>query len=238
MAGKFLRGAFVQFMDTFLLPLPNIIIFQFNPEQIVHSWTPAQSAAQNEDDNPLATKGAPGETFQFSLQMDASDMIADGSPVAEGIATVSGVYTRIAALEMLMHPTGGGGGGLLGSVSVSVGSTGISAGAAAGGGVQRAVPASQLPTVLFVWGPGRVLPVKLTSLSITETLYDPLLLNPTHAEAQVSLQVLTPRELQYVEGPLAEVATFAYDFSQKLREALAIANLANSAESALGMLRL
>ena len=116
MAGKFLRGAFVQFMDTFLLPLPNIIIFQFNPEQIVHSWTPAQSAAQNEDDNPLATKGAPGETFQFSLQMDASDMIADGSPVAEGIATVSGVYTRIAALEMLMHPTGGG--GALASTSV------------------------------------------------------------------------------------------------------------------------
>src|SRR6266511_2905427 len=106
MAGKFLRGAFVQFMDTFLLPLPNIIIFQFNPEQIVHSWTPAQSAAQNEDDNPLATKGAP-----------------------------------------------------------------------AGGGVQRAVPASQLPTVLFVWGPGRVLLVKLTSMSTTETLYDPLLLN-------------------------------------------------------------
>ena len=99
MAGKFLRGAFVQFKDTFLLPVPNVIIFQFNPEQIVHSWTPAQSAAQTEDDNPLAVKGAPGETFQFMLQMDAADMIADGSPVAKGIATVSGVYTRIAALE-------------------------------------------------------------------------------------------------------------------------------------------
>jgi hypothetical protein len=78
--------------------------------------------------------------------------------------------------------------------------------------------------------------VKLNSLSITETLYDPLLLNPIHAKAQVGLQVLTPRELQYVEGPLAGIANFAYAFTQKLREALAVANLANSAESIIGML--
>ena len=39
-----------------------------------------------------------------------------------------------------------------------------------------------------------------------------------------------------VEGPLAEIARFAYDYSQKLRESLAIANLANSAESIIGML--
>jgi len=235
MAGKFLRGAFIQFMDTFLLPLPNVIIFQFNPESISHTWSPAQSASQSEDDNPLAVRGAPGETFDFSLVMDSSDMIADGSPVAEGIAKVSGIYTRLAALEMLMHPTGGGGGSLLGGVSVSVGSAGISAGASAGG-AQAAIPAAQLPTVLFVWGPGRILPVKLNSLSITETLYDPLLLHPTHAEARVGLQVMTPRELQFVSGPLAEVAQGAYSYSQKLREALAVANLANSVESIIGML--
>ncbi len=235
MAGKFLRGAFVQFMDTFLLPLPNVIIFQFNPEQIVHSWSPAE-ATEAEDDNPLAVSGPPGETFDFTLVMDSSDMIADGSPVAEGIATVSGIYTRLAALEMLMHPTGGGDGGLLGSVSVSVGAGGISAEAGASAGAVRTVPASVLPTVLFVWGPGRILPVKVTSLSITETLYDPLLLHPTHAEAAIGLQVMTPKELQYLSGPLSEVANVAYDYSQGLRQALAIANLANSAESVIGML--
>lgn len=234
MAGKFLRGAFVQFMETFLIPLPNVIIFQFNPESISHSWSPAQSASQSEDDNPLAVRGAPGESFDFTLVMDSSDMIADGSPVAEGIATVSGIYTRLAALEMLMHPMGGGD-SLLGSVSVSVSAGGISAGAAAAA-EQAPIPAAQLPTVLFVWGPGRILPVKVNSLSITETLYDPLLLHPTHAEARVGLQVMTPRELQYVSGPLAEIAQGAYTYSQTLREALAIANLANSVESVIGML--
>lgn len=233
MAGNFLRGAFVQFMETFLLPLPNIIIFQFNPETISHTWTPAQAVAgAGDDDNPLAVSGPPGEAFDFTLVMDARDMLADGSPIAEGIATISGIYTRIAALEMLLQPTGGSGGGLLGSVSLGAG--GLSIGGAAG--VARQIPAAQLPTVLFVWGPGRIAPVKLTSLTITETLYDPVLLNPIHAEARVGLKVLTPRELQHVSGPLAEVARVAYTYSKTLREGAAIANLANAAESMIGML--
>jgi hypothetical protein len=166
--------------------------------------------------------------------MDSNDMIADGSPVAEGIATVSGIYTRLAALEMLLYPTATLGGDLVGSVSAAAGALG-------GGGasdVKRDVPSSQLPTVLFVWGPGRILPVKVTSLSITEKLYDPILLNPIHAEAQIGLQVLTPEELKFVSGPLADIANVAYTYSQGLRQALAIANLANSVESIIGMLPL
>jgi hypothetical protein len=243
MAGKFLRGAFVEMMQTFLVPIPNVIIFQYNPETITHTWTPAQKAtppARAADGapapNPLAVQGNPGEAFSFTLAMDATDMLADGSPVAQGIASVSGIYTRIAALEMLLYPTGGGG-DLLGSVSVSIGSGGISLGGAAAG-VKRDVPPAILPTVLFVWGPGRILPVKVTSLAITEKLYDKVLLNPTHAEAQIGLQVLTPEELNGVTGPLAEVAKGAYVYSQGLRQALAIANLANSVESAIGMLPL
>src|SRR5712691_61970 len=223
-------------MQTFLLPLPNVIIFQFNPETMTHTWSPAQAlGVSSTNSNPLAVKGTPGESFSFSLAMDANDMIADGSPVAEGIATVSGVYTRLAALEMLLHPESGSGAGLLGSVSVSIGAGGISFGGSASAGVKRDVPAAQLPTVLFVWGPGRILPVKVTTLTITEKLYDPLL-NPTHAEAQLGLRVLTPEELAFVTGPLAKVATTAYTYSQGLRQALAVANLANAAESIIGML--
>jgi hypothetical protein len=240
LAGKFLHGAFVQFMQTFLLPLPNVIIFQFNPETMSHTWSPAQPATAGGSSatqaNPLAVRGVPGESFSFNLAMDSNDMIADGSPVAEGIARLSGVYTRLAALEMLLHPTSGSGGGLLGSVSVSVGAGGISLGGSAAAGVKRDVPAAQLPTVLFVWGPGRILPVKITTLSITEKLYDPLLLNPIHAEAQIGLQVLTPEELNFVSGPLKEIAKGAYVYSQGLRQVLAVANLANSAESVIGML--
>lgn len=223
-------------METFLLPMPNVIIFQFNPESINHSWTPRVGSSEEEETNSLAISGDPRESFQFTLAMDSSDMIADGSAVAETIAVASGVYTRLAALEMLMQPVADEGGSLLGSVSVSVGDAGISAEVGASEEEERSMPEYQLPVVLFVWGPGRIVPVKLTSLSITETIYDKLLLHPTHAEASVQVEVLGPRELQDLSGPLAGLANGAYSYTQKLRQVLAMANLANSAESIIGML--
>lgn len=177
-------------------------------------------------------KGLPTEDFSFTLSLDANDMIADGSVVAEGIAKVSGVYTRIAALEMLLYPTGAFGGGLLGSVSVSAGG----ASAALGGEATSApVPQMTVPATLLVWGPGRIVPVRVKSLKLTEKIYDGLL-NPIHAEATIGLAVMTPNELEHLEGPLKEVCNIAYEYSQGLRQALAVANLANSVESIIGML--
>jgi hypothetical protein len=94
-----------------------------------------------------------------------------------------------------------------------------------------------VPPVLVVWGPGRIVPVRVTGLTITEQRYDAVL-NPTHAEAQLSLRVLTPDELKYVNGPLKSIANGAYSYSHGLRQALAIANLANAVESIIGMLPL
>jgi hypothetical protein len=88
------------------------------------------------------------------------------------------------------------------------------------------VPAAQVPAVLFVWGLGRILPVRLTGLTISETLFDDKL-NPTRAEAQIELRVLTPDELKSA-GPLKDLATAAYDYSQKKRELLALFNLNNA----------
>lgn len=237
MGAKFIRGALVSFMPPdFLIPIPNIIIFQFNPETMTHAWTQPEAEAidltvKGGNQNPLAVKGMPGESFSFSLVMDTVDMIADGSPVAQGIAALSGVYTRLAALEMLQFPVPAVAGSLVQTVSSAV----ASAAGPAKQPVVRTVPLMQVPTVLFVWGPGRIVPVRVTGLSITEKLYDSLL-NPIHAEATVALRVLTPDELNWVADPLGGLAKIAYTYSQGLREGLAIANLANAVESAIGML--
>lgn len=132
---------------------------------------------------------------------------------------------------MLLFPTAPPGGGLIGSVTAALGIGGSSTPTPS-----QQVPVSQLPTVLFVWGPGRIVPVRVTTLTITEKLYDATLLNPTHVEAQIGLRVLTQQELKYVDGPLGTLANTAYSYSHKLREALAIANLANAAELIIGML--
>jgi hypothetical protein len=81
-------------------------------------------------------------------------------------------------------------------------------------------------------------PVRVKGLTITEKLYDSTL-NPTHAEAQVSLRVLTPAELQSASKDadvLAKLATVSYYYTLGLRQALAVANLANAAESIIGMI--
>lgn len=238
MAGKFLKGALVEFMPTFLVPLPNVIVFQFNPETMTHTWTQAEAAqrsAAGAQTNPLAVRGTPGESFSFTLAMDAGDMIADGGPASSAIARVSGVYSRLAAMEMLLYPTPSPAGGLVGSVSAAAGAASAAVGGSGATAANRSVPASQVPVVLFVWGPGRIVPVRVTGLTITEKLYDEFL-NPTHAEAQVSIRVLTPEELAAVTGPMKDIAKVAYNYSQGLRQALAIANLAESAESIIGML--
>jgi hypothetical protein len=230
MSGKFIKGAFVQFMDTFIAPLPNVIIFQFNPETITHTWSSAQDVVAKgpgNDVSPLATQGPPGEAFSFNLTMDANDQIAEKNP----LAIASGVYSRIAALEMLLYPTNTFPDGLLGSVSAQLKPPGDGAKT----GPRRTVPLSEVSTVLFIWGPARIVPVRVTSLSITEKLYDPLL-SPTHAEAQIGLRVLTPRELRASHDELASVARGAYAYTLGARQVLAIANLANAAESILGMI--
>jgi hypothetical protein len=238
MANKFMRGALVEFVPTFGIPLPNVIIFQFNPETMTHAWTPAEvaPAPQSAKPNPLATKGNPGESFTLTILLDAAEPVADHDPVSGSIAMVSGVYTRIAALELLLFPVQSDpADGLVGSVSAAAGGAGVGATGAAGTPPPRPVPGSQVPTVLFIWGPGRILPVRLTSLSITERLYDALL-SPTHAEAALTLRVLTPDELDHVNGPLGDIARGGYEYSLGLRRVLAAANLGNAVESIIGML--
>jgi hypothetical protein len=233
MAGKYLRGAFIEFTESFPLPVPNVILFQYNPETMTHTWTPSKTGGQNTPDDgpsdPLATTGPPEEAFSFNLAMDANDTISDGSPVTAGLAAASGVYPRLAALEMLLFPTAPPGGGLIGSISSALGFS-------AAASTATYVPGAQLPTVFFVWGLGRIAPVRLSTLTITEKLYDSLLLVPTHAEAQIELKVLTAPELGFINGKLGKLARAAAKYTTGLREALAIANLANSTESIVGML--
>jgi hypothetical protein len=81
----------------------------------------------------------------------------------------------------------------------------------------------------------RIVPVRVTAFSVTEKLFDALL-NPTHAEAQITLTVLTPDELAAVQGSMAGVAQAAYSYTLGLKQTQAIANLAESAAGIVGML--
>lgn len=226
---KLLKGALVELSEPFLGPVPNIIVFQYNPETMTRTltpWSPPTKPAK-----PAAGEGGngenraqpfdPGEKFSLSLLLDAADALEE--PEKHPVAVISGVADRISALEMLLYPTKES---LLGEFFGSL------------GGLVDVVPRGTVPVVLFVWGPGRIVPVRLTSFSVNEQSYSPTLY-PIRATVTVGLQVLASDSLKKSRKDLSaseSAAVACYDFTRKQKEVLARANLANSVESILGML--
>ena len=206
-----LKGAFLSFGAGLLGGLPNIVVFQFNPVQVSRNPTLTQPPSPNagaDATDALQQASLPGETISFTLRLDANDQLAGGNP----IAAASGILPTLSALELLMVPAS--------SLSIDLGSL-LGGGGSSG---PHTFPPDKLPTVLFFWGPFRILPVAITSLSITETEYDTLL-NPVRADVSVYLQVLVPSQLA---GDT--LANGAYKYSQGVKEVMAALNLANAAQ--------
>jgi hypothetical protein len=204
-----LKGAFINLGAGLLGALPSIVVFQFNPDRVTR--TPKLVQPPPPDDgsgtkDSLQQPGQPSESMSFNLRIDATDQLASGNP----IAATSGILPTLSALELLMVPKG----------SLSIDLFNLS-----GGPQPHQHPPERLPVVLFFWGPFRIFPVNISSLSITETEYDTLL-NPVRAEVAVSIEVLTPSQL-------AKDQTFAigaYKYSQGVKEVMAALNLANAAQ--------
>ena len=240
---KLLKGALVEFSERFIGPIPNIIIFQYNPESLTRTLQVWQPPGEEEGEGNPATPSssasnvqpaAPPESFTLTLELDATDDLEVGDPVA----VVTGVADRIAALEMLLYPQEGSLlGDLLGAVgaSVSIGAGGVSVGGSASVEVDE-VPSGVVPIVLFVWGPGLIVPVRLTSFQVEEQAFSPILY-PIQAKVTVGLKVQSETDLNdYEDGFAKDIAIMALKFTHKQRQVLAAANLANSVESILGML--
>lgn len=237
---KLLKGALIEFSSRFIGPIPNIIIFQYNPEKLTRSlnpWTPPAPEAEEGQETPpsqmsgitLSQPFDPGETFNLSLELDAADALE--TPESHPVAVISGVADRIAAMEILLYPDREGS-SLLGDL---VGAIGDALGGG-GGNDTDAEPHYSVPIVLFVWGPGRIVPVRLTSFSVDEEAFSTLLY-PIRAKVTVGLKIITPEELAaYGDSVAREIAEFSYKFTHTQKEVLAAANMANSVESILGIL--
>jgi hypothetical protein len=207
-----MKGALIEFSSAFGASTPNVIPFQFNPETLRRTWTQPEAATAG--GNPLGVRGMPGESYALTLMLDATDDLAGDPRSPRTIdAVAGGLGSRIAALEMLMFPVPAANAPPGGSTSRPHG---------------RATPAAQVPAVLFIWGAARILPVRITALSITEKLFDARL-NPTQATVELSFRVMTPLELDAVTGPFKNIAGAAYRYSQNKREALALFNLTAAA---------
>lgn len=200
---RLLKGAIIG-LDAISRP-QNVIVFQYNPETTTRRLDARTTGGGENSDRSEALRlsGPPRETITLSgLEIDASDQLELGSPVA----LASGVYPTLAALEMLLYPA-----------SAKV----MADFALAQAGNIEIIP-GEAPLTLFVWGLARVLPVRLTSFSITEEAFDPLL-NPIRAKVDLTLQVLS-----YVDLKLGTPGHNLYLAHQIAKEVLAASNVMSS----------
>ena len=209
-----LRGALVQILEEFGIPIPNIVPFQYNPEKIGRAFTPWNPFAGSQQTQvaqaPLVQPFNPDETFTFDLEFDAADDIEMGNP----IAMATGVASRLAALRKLIEPSKGLIGDLVGSAK------------ALAGGASAEAERPMVPVTLLILGTAIILPVRITSLKTDISEFTPNLY-PLVAKATLELKVLTPDVFKCKETTATGVAKAAYNITQVQEDALAIANLAN-----------
>lgn len=163
-----------------------IIPFRFNPEALSRQLSvergqggggqtgaaPTQgsgSGTQNQsadaDDGPLK------ETFSVLLRFDLAYRTEAGPT---GIPPDLGILPEISALEDLMYPV-------------------ASQSEHASDGTESTKARARRPLVLFVWGEKRVVPVKITGMTISETFFNSGLY-PIRAEVEVGLEVLAEQD--------------------------------------------
>jgi hypothetical protein len=200
---RLLKGAIVG-VDPFN-PLASVVVFQYNPDTMTRKLEPRAVAAEGDRGEAFRLTGAPKETITLSIEIDATDQLEQANP----LATTMGIYPTLAALEMLLYPKS----------AVVIGNTILSL-----IGTIEVIPV-EAPMTLFVWGPQRVLPVRLTSLSITEEAHDQLL-NPIRAKVDLSLTVLSYHDLS-VTSP-GEALFLVHHIA---KEIMATTNVFNSAQN-------
>lgn len=217
--GFFMRGALIEYSGEFLGPIPNVVIFQFNPETLQRTIQipPRPTSARTPRSRENSQAGEPSiEKITLKASFSAMDELGDN----KALARVFGVGTRLAALEKMVRPAGTLG-GLLGAAMDAVGDA---LGIGGDDDARGATPRKKYPRILFIWGPFRILPVVIESMSITEQQYD-FLLNPIQAEVSITMAV---NEIDAKSTDL--IGKGALEYSNLAKDAQAIVNLANTVE--------
>ncbi|MEU2433204.1 MULTISPECIES: hypothetical protein [unclassified Streptomyces] len=156
-----------------------IIVLQFNPDTLERSVAP-QSAGGGGDaggggsggdrNEALRLKGPAQETWKFTAEIDATDQFEVAAP--------DGIHPQLAVLEMLVQPTTAQ---LREATRLTQKGT-------------IEISPIETPLTLFTWGSKRVIPVRLTELSVNESAFD-VQLNPIRASLGIGMKVLTVSDL-------------------------------------------
>jgi len=205
-APRVLKGALIGVDPT--IPIPTVIVFQYNPDTLTRSLKPRSPSGDGARAEAQRLAGPPEETVKVDIEIDATDQLER----SDGLATSTGIYAQLSALEMLVYPKS----------AIVIANTVLLA-----TGTIEVVPPTA-PLTLFVWGAKRILPVRITEFSITEEAYDPAL-NPIRARVSLGLRVLTYNDLS-----ITSPGYYMFLAHQIVKETLGVVGTANSLAAVAG----
>lgn len=175
MFARVVKGGLVT-MDPASGAVQRVIALQYNPETLTR--TMAVQAAGSDPSQALRLKGVAVETLRLEAALDATDQLAE--PASNPQQVEVGIHPEIAALQALVNPT----------VATLTTNQGLAA-----SGVLEVLPA-EVPLCVFVWSKERVVPVRITELSVAEEAFDTRL-NPIRAKVTLAMRVLSVDDLGF-----------------------------------------
>jgi hypothetical protein len=209
-----LRGALIEYATHLVGPIPNVVIFQFNPESLSRALQvpPRPSGATQRETTQAGEKTF--ERITFKAHFSAANLLDQD----KALARLFGIGPQLAALEKMVLPSSKLEGLLGRALDAIAGSV------APPPPLAQRIPRETYPRILFIWGPTRILPVTIDAMTIAEEEYDGAL-NPVRAEVDITLSVIAIDQCS--DDTLAQGAL---SYSTLAKEAMAVANLANTAD--------
>jgi hypothetical protein len=174
---RFLRAGLV-LVHPGTAAVRRVIVLQYNPHTISRSLQVKGVGETADRSEALRLKGPAVETIKLEAELDAADQLAD--PSSNPVVASHGLGPALAALEGMVNPT---------SLQLATNDRLASAGT-----LEIAPMEALLP--LFVWSRRRILPVRVTEMSIVEEAFDRAL-NPIRAKVSLSLRVLSVDDLGF-----------------------------------------
>ncbi|HEX3069818.1 MAG TPA: hypothetical protein VHX14_14710 [Thermoanaerobaculia bacterium] len=156
----------------------SVIALQYNPDTLSRTLV-AQTVSDAADrSTPMRFTSPPVETLKLDAEIDATDLLE--APDQNPVAVESGIHAQLAILELMIYPS---------AAKLQANN------ALAQAGTLEIIPI-EAPLVLFVLGPNRMMPVRITEFSVTEEAFSPTL-NPLRAKVSLGLRVLNVNDLGF-----------------------------------------
>jgi hypothetical protein len=156
-----------------------MIVLQYNPDSLSRTLQIQATGSDGHDfSEALRLRGPAVETLKLEAEIDATDQLE--KPDENANAVRLGIFPELALLETLVHPT---------SAQLQANDSALDSG-------ELEIIPMEAPLTLFVWSASRVLPVRITELSITEEAFD-VALNPIRAKVSLGMRVLSVDDLGF-----------------------------------------